>query len=77
MENTNSETKLFNFFVDSVLVAVSTEFFKFHSASGVTSVFHSGVTRHTFRAFVRICTTLCTLYGNDNANAFFTCHGFS
>lgn len=50
---------LLNFFVVSVGVAMSTEFFEFHSACSVATILGCGVPRHTSRTFVGASATLC------------------
>jgi hypothetical protein len=48
---------LFDFFMNCMSVAVSAKLFQFHSAGGVTAIFHCSVTRYTIRPFVGVAPT--------------------
>ena len=67
---------LFDFFVDGMTVAVSTEFFKFHSARGIATVFGASVSRYTRGTLVSVAATLSAFKSDNNANAFLACHGY-
>jgi hypothetical protein len=52
------------------------EFLEFHSAGGIATVFHSGITGYPWGTFIGICPTLGTFQCNNDTNAFLACHNF-
>ena len=68
---------LFDFAMDSMLVAVGTELAQLHAGRGVTTVLHGGVARNSRRTLVRIGPALGTFERNYNSYAFTFCHGFT
>jgi hypothetical protein len=62
--------RLFDFFVDGMLVAVGAEFLQFHSAGGIPTIFHRRIARHTVRPFVRIGATFRTFERDHDADTF-------
>ena len=62
--------------MNGVSIAVSTEFFQLHSASGIATIFHRRITGYTRGTFIGVGTTLGTFQGDNDTNAFLACHNF-
>ena len=69
-----ARSRLFDFLVNGVFVAMGAELLEFYPAGGVAAVFGGGVTRHPFRPLVGVGTTLGTFKRDDNTNALLGCH---
>lgn len=70
----NSNSTLFDFFVDCVLITVGTELLQFQTVGGVATILRAGITRNPRRSFVGIGATLGTLKRNNNADALLASH---
>jgi len=66
--------RLFDFFVDSVFVAVGAELFQLNPCRSVTAVFHCGVARNSGRSLIWVSATLGTFQRDHNANTFTLSH---
>jgi hypothetical protein len=62
--------------MDSVSVAMSTEFLQLHSTSGIATVFHGGITRYPRGTLIGVSATLGTFQCDNDTNAFLACHNF-
>lgn len=60
---------LFDFFVNSMFVAVSAKFIQFQPSSGIPAVFGAGVAGNPWRALSKIAATLRTFQRDDDSNA--------
>jgi hypothetical protein len=62
--------RLFDFFVDGMLVAVRAELLQLHSAGRIPTIFHRRIARHTIGPLVPIGATFRTFERDHDADTF-------
>lgn len=65
----DNEGKLFDFFVDRMLIAIAAELLELNSGGGIAAVLTGGVARDSWRSLVGVCPTLSTFQGNNLTDA--------
>lgn len=69
-----AEGSLFDFFVDSVPITVSTELFQFQSRRRIAAILAGGIAGNARRTLAGIAAAFRTFDGDDVSNPFFACH---